>query len=101
VARIAGIDVSDPDAYWVVDELLTVGEADAAAAAFAIDRALANGKPVGPLSAAQRQAMADALFYAPVTLEPLRRELARSDRIVGSPGQPVHDSVAGDEIQLA
>jgi hypothetical protein len=78
MAKIEGINVSEVDAVWIVDALLTIGVGDAIAAAFAIDVGLAAGEPIESLSPSQREAVVEALAYAPVTLEPLRRELVRS-----------------------
>ena len=78
VAQIVGIRVTDSDAWWIVDELRTIGRADDATAAFVIERGLARNEPIDCLTADQEQAVMLALTYAPVSLEPLRRKLARN-----------------------
>ncbi len=77
MAQIAGIRVTDSDAWWIVDQLRTVGRADDATAAFALERGIIDDEPVDWLTPNQQQAIMLVLSKAPESLVPLRRKLAR------------------------
>ena len=77
VAEIAGIPVSDSDAWWIVDELLTIGRADDVTAAFAIESGVWSGEPIDGFTLGQQEAILLALTYANARLDPLREVLAR------------------------
>jgi hypothetical protein len=77
VAQIAGIHVTDGDAWWLIDELRTIGRADDATAAFAIEIGVTADEPIDWLTPVQMKAVISALAYGPASLEPLRKKLAR------------------------
>ncbi len=79
VVEIAGIPVNDSDAWWIVDELLTIGRADDVTAAWAIEVGVTAGEPIDWLTLDQKEAIVLALTYAPARLDPLRLKLARDN----------------------
>ena len=72
--------MSKSDAWWIVDRLRTVGRADDATAAFALELGITADEPIDWLTPAQQDAVMLSLANAPSSLKPLRRTLARNHR---------------------
>jgi hypothetical protein len=80
VLELCGVSISNSDAWWIVDQLRTVGRADDAVSAFAIERALLDEKLGIDLTPTSRQRVFAALVDCPDSLKRLRTTLARDYR---------------------
>jgi hypothetical protein len=77
--EICGTPVERSDAWWLVDELRTIGRADDVIAAATIESGLWHSDEVD-LSPSQREAVLDLLVSCPVSLDGLRGTLLRDHR---------------------
>jgi hypothetical protein len=80
VPLIAGIRVTDSDAWWLVDRLRQAGRADDATAAQTIEAAIHVNDDVSDLIDAEKDALLVTLLDPPDGLLELRSLLA-SDRV--------------------
>lgn len=76
MVEIAAVEVTNSEAWWIVDQLRTSGRADDITAACAIEHGISHDEPID-LTPGQELALMFLLASAPNRLESLRDKLAR------------------------
>ena len=77
MVEIAAIEVTNSDAWWIVDQLRTSGRADDTTAASAIEYGITHDEAIDSLTPEQELALLFVLAGGPNRLESLRDNLAR------------------------
>ena len=77
MAHIAGVSVTDSDAWWIVDRLFAIGRADDVTTALTLELGIQAGADVNWLTPAQEAAVMLVLDNPPDGLLELRHKLAR------------------------
>jgi hypothetical protein len=85
VLELCGVQISRSDAWWIVDQLRTIGRADDAVCALGIEQALLDDLESVDLAPSRRQSVLGVLTNCPRTLTTLRVALIRDDRGEGRP----------------